>query len=127
MNHSKSFLDFEKPKSLNIRQRKKENDRIERENFAFAKRLYNNQGFIKKKEMEAHYQEMQKIKQRISKVKKHRPIFNGRFEALPPLKENSISAAVSRNFKSDGKKDDAKLDSIQDVPKEEPKLETTIS
>ena len=37
------------PRSLNISVRKKENDRIERENHAFARRLFQNGGNISKK------------------------------------------------------------------------------
>jgi hypothetical protein len=32
-----------------------ENERIERENHAFAKRLYSNQGHIKKRELDAQF------------------------------------------------------------------------
>ena len=36
------------PRSLNIQIRRRENERIERENHAFAKRLFQNQGSISK-------------------------------------------------------------------------------
>jgi hypothetical protein len=42
---------------------------------------------------------MQKIKARISKVKKNRPIFGGRYEVLPPLKkEGSIIEVVKTDL-----------------------------
>lgn len=40
-------------KSLNMGVRKRELDRIERENHAFAKRLFSNPGSIQKREMDA--------------------------------------------------------------------------
>jgi len=40
------------PRSLNISIRKRENERIERENHAFAKRLYENNGAISKKKLD---------------------------------------------------------------------------
>lgn len=43
------------PRSLNISVRKKENERIERENQAFAKRLFDNNGCISKKKMDQEY------------------------------------------------------------------------
>ena len=45
----------DKRHSLNIRVRRMENERIERENHAFAKRLYSNQGHIKKRELDAQF------------------------------------------------------------------------
>jgi len=39
----------DRTKSLNIGVRRKENERIEKENHAFAKRLYSNSGSISKK------------------------------------------------------------------------------
>jgi hypothetical protein len=44
-----------RPTSLNIVYRKNENKRIERENHAFAKRLYSNTGSIKKAALDAQY------------------------------------------------------------------------
>ena len=43
------------PRSLNISVRKKENERIERENQAFAKRLFDSQGCISKKKFDREY------------------------------------------------------------------------
>ena len=40
------------PRSLNIAVRKRENDRIEKENHAFAKRLFENGGQISHKKLE---------------------------------------------------------------------------
>ena len=58
LNRSQSFMggsgDF-KPRSLNIAVRRQENERIERENHAFAKRLFSNHGSINKKQMDSAY------------------------------------------------------------------------
>ena len=43
------------PRSLNIGIRKKENDRIERENQAFAKKLFDNNGSISKRKLDQDY------------------------------------------------------------------------
>lgn len=43
------------PRSLNINVRKMENQRIERENQAFAKKLFENQGNISKKKLDRDY------------------------------------------------------------------------
>jgi len=44
-----------KPKSLNISVRRRDNERIERENHAFAKRLFSNSGSISKSALDRHY------------------------------------------------------------------------
>ena len=44
-----------KPKSLNISIRRKENERIERENHSFAKRLFSNNGSISKSALDRAY------------------------------------------------------------------------
>lgn len=75
----------ERTKSLNISIRKRENDRIERENHKFAKRLYSNTGCINRQKLESDYQSILQYKKMISRVKKNKPSFNGRFQALPPL------------------------------------------
>jgi hypothetical protein len=43
------------PKSLNIGVRKIENERIERENHAFAKRLFDKIGILSKKKMDEEF------------------------------------------------------------------------
>ena len=45
------------PRSLNISVRRKENERIERENHAFAKRLVQNSGSISKAKLDLQYNE----------------------------------------------------------------------
>lgn len=75
----------ERTRSLNFQVRKRENDRIERENHKFAKRLYSNQGSISRQKLENDYQSILKFKKMLSRVKKNKPSFNGRFHALPPL------------------------------------------
>ena len=58
------------PKSLNVLIRKKENDRIERENQAFAKRLFAKQkeGSLSKKKMDDDFVNYMKYKKQIMKV-----------------------------------------------------------
>lgn len=58
------------PKSLNFVRRKNEIDRIERENYMFAKKLYDNHGNISKKRLDAEYKLINKYKKNIQKVKK---------------------------------------------------------
>ena len=58
------------PRSLNVILRKKENERIERENQAFAKRLFARQkeGSLSKKKMDDDYLNILKYKKQIQKV-----------------------------------------------------------
>lgn len=77
-------------KSLNIGVRKRENERIERENHQFAKRLYSNSGSISRKQLDNDFKQILGYKKMIARVKKNKPSFNGRFQHLPPLnKANS--------------------------------------
>lgn len=46
----------EKAKSLNIVKRKRENERIERENHGLAKRLYENSGAIVKRSLDREFE-----------------------------------------------------------------------
>ena len=55
-------------KSLNYERRKKECDRIERENMAIAQRLFNKQGSISKKKMDEEYDTHKKYKKQIQKT-----------------------------------------------------------
>jgi hypothetical protein len=61
------------PRSLNISVRRKENERIERENHAMAKRLFQNTGNIKKIELDRLYEESKVHGDRIRRVKKMLP------------------------------------------------------
>jgi hypothetical protein len=61
-------------KSLNIVVRKRENDRIERENHAFAKRLFSNLPTLKKRDMDVQYEQHVNHRSRISKAKKLAPL-----------------------------------------------------
>jgi hypothetical protein len=58
------------PKSLNIAVRKKENDRIERENHNFAKRLFDRVGSLSKKRMDEEYQNHIRFRKQLQKMKK---------------------------------------------------------
>lgn len=80
-------------RSLNIGLRKRENERIERENVKFAQKLYSNAGSISRKKLDNEYASILAYKKMISRVKKNKPSFNGRFHALPPLRAASSDTA----------------------------------
>ena len=74
------------PRSLNISVRKKENERIERENHAFARRLFQNGGSISKQKLDFSHNQNMELRNRISRVKKALPnLGHGRSIQLPPL------------------------------------------
>ncbi len=56
------------PKSLNVGYRKRETERIEKENHAFAKRLFDKQAHLSKKKFENDYQNHLKYKKQIQKL-----------------------------------------------------------
>ena len=56
------------PKSLNMGYRKKETDRIENENHAFAKRLFDKQANLNKKKLDQEFQNHLKYKKQIQRV-----------------------------------------------------------
>jgi hypothetical protein len=66
-------------KSLNLGVRKRENERIEAENYKFAQKLYTNSGCISRKQLDQEYLSILAYKKMISRVKKNKPSFNGRF------------------------------------------------
>ena len=76
------------PKSLNVGYRKKETERIEQENHAFAKRLFDKQANLKKKKMDEEYQAYLKYRKQIQKV---------------PLQKKSKKDRESRGDKDGGK------------------------
>lgn len=57
-----------RPKSLNIVARKRESQKIEEDNFKFAKRLFESQGLISVKEMKQHFKEHVRIKKHVRKL-----------------------------------------------------------
>lgn len=123
LNRSASYIsgvDGFKPKSLNISIRRRDNERIERENHAFAKRLFSNSGNIKKSALDAAYQEQLKLRNRISKVKKNRPVFQGRFSALPPIKNSSQKPMGSPNAADDDTKAKSAENQVRTEAVEEP-------
>ena len=85
------------PKSLNISIRRKENERIERENHAFAKRLFHNSGSISKQKLDEQYKSQMLLKDRISRVKKPLPNLGGRATLLPPISNNEFKSS-KRSF-----------------------------
>jgi hypothetical protein len=91
----------DRTKSLNIVARKRENERIERENHEFAKRLYSNSGSISKQKLENDYKSIVSFKKMISRVKKNKPSYNGRFLALPPLKIKSAVPIKEKDNEAD--------------------------
>ena len=56
------------PVSLNLAVRKRETERIERENHAFAKRLFDKQAVLSKKKLDDEFKSHQKLKRQIAKV-----------------------------------------------------------
>lgn len=86
------------PRSLNISVRKRENDRIERENHAFAKRLFENSGSIPQvHHLEKAFLENRNLKQRVMRVKKTLPglVLGKRATAVPPLEESKSAAVMN--------------------------------
>lgn len=79
--------------------RKRENQRIERENHGIATRLYHNVACINMKSINNDYNNQLKYKNMISKAKKSKPVFQGRFH-LPPLRRSSLQATMM-NVQSD--------------------------
>jgi hypothetical protein len=61
-------IKFKGPTSLNMAVRKKETERIERENHAFAKRLFDKQAVLNKKSLDVEWQNHQKYKKQIAKL-----------------------------------------------------------
>mmetsp|Transcript_60270 Transcript_60270/g.82824 ORF Transcript_60270/g.82824 Transcript_60270/m.82824 type:complete len:142 (+) Transcript_60270:188-613(+) len=74
------------PRSLNIAIRKKENDRIEKENHAIAKRLFEKPGSINRKRMDDSWNQHLKLKKQVCKLKKPLPGIK-----LPPIRPNMIA------------------------------------
>ena len=82
--------------------RKRENDRIERENHAFAKRLFENHGSVPQvHNLEKEFLNNRELKQRVMRVKKTLPglQLGKRATAVPPL-EADPQALVDRANKS---------------------------
>jgi len=79
-------------KSLNFAVRKMENDRIERENHRFAKKLFENDGNISKKKLDDHFINQESYRTRITKIKPQPnrlmfldPSLSTKSGKLPPL------------------------------------------
>ena len=87
------------PRSLNISIRKQENERIERENQAFAKKLFDNSGHISKRKLDQDYFAQTQYRKNITKVKikkssrRNWPQADSMFaksNALPPISLSSV-------------------------------------
>ena len=76
------------PRSLNISVRKKENERIERENQAFAKRLFDNSGCISKKKFDQEYYNQTMYKNNLMKYNRNRARGMSSRRQLPPLQKS---------------------------------------
>eukprot|EP00347_Sterkiella_histriomuscorum_P003377 403364530 len=89
--HSVSTTNIEgfRPKSLNIVSRKKESQKIEEDNFKFAKRLFESQGLISAKEMKQQFKDHVKIKKQVRKLVLKNDKSRGRHGMLPPLTQAS--------------------------------------
>lgn len=95
MRSSSHVVVTERP-SLNYVSRKRENERIERENHIFAKRLFSNCATIRKVELDDSYAVVSKIKQRIKRYRKLEPLpisSTVRSEAHMRLSKESLSRA----------------------------------
>ena len=83
------------PRSLNISVRKRENDRIERENHAFAKRRFENCASVPQvHSLQNQFVQNRELKHRVMRVKKTLPgLTFGKRTALEPLEERSVVMA----------------------------------
>lgn len=57
--------------------RKKETERIEKENHAFAKRLFDKQAILSKKKLDVEYKNHKQYKKQIQKIKKKKGDMKG--------------------------------------------------
>ena len=80
--------------SLNYITRRKEVERIERENHSLAKRLFSNHGTIRKRELDDSYAVTTKIKNRLTKVRKLEPL-KGRSQTIDAIR---YSNSVPENY-----------------------------
>ena len=64
------------PTSLNMGMRKRETERIEKENHAFAKRLFDKQAVLKKKDLDHDWAAHLKYKRQIGKMPHGKSVFN---------------------------------------------------
>ena len=84
-------------KSLNSYQRRKESERIERENFKFAKRLLEKSALIDIKEINDEYEQSMRYRQMILKVSPKKETW----KLLPPLSKNSQTICENPSSKTD--------------------------
>ena len=105
------------PKSLNKGYRKRETERIEQENHAFAKRLFGKQANLNKKKLDEEYKTHLRYKRQIQKI-------------APPNKKRSKAASTVRQSGVENKlkgiakkKETAKSDDEAEVEEEEEQKE----
>ena len=95
-------------KSLNFERRRKELEKIERENMAIAQRLFNKQGSISKKKMDQDYGVHRKYKKQIQKAEGVKGAVKGKNNRKSELKnENKIpeSAEEDKHLEEAGELD----------------------
>ena len=83
------------PKSLNVGYRKRETERIERENHAFAKRLFDKQANLSKKKLDVEYKTHLQYKKQIQKLKKKKSDKKGDFGKTEDLQGEQQSRSKS--------------------------------
>ena len=89
------------PKSLNISLRRQENERIERENQAFAKRLFDGKGAISMRKMTHEFADHLKHQQNIRKVGKPLPGHEAVKRKLRQMGGGSSMLPPLRNYSND--------------------------
>jgi hypothetical protein len=100
-------------KSLNYERRKKEFERIERENMAIAQRLFNKQGSISKKKMDEDYGVSRKYKKQIQKAE------GGVAIKGKTRKGKTADSILEQSAKQEEDKNDDNVDAVEDSTHEE--------
>eukprot|EP01022_Parablepharisma_sp_SALTPOND_P029290 TRINITY_DN7305_c0_g1_i1.p2 TRINITY_DN7305_c0_g1~~TRINITY_DN7305_c0_g1_i1.p2 ORF type:complete len:217 (-),score=62.02 TRINITY_DN7305_c0_g1_i1:2927-3577(-) len=114
-------------KSLNYTVRKKENDRIERENMALARRLLNKPAAINVKSLEREFLEHVKHKTMLQKVKKQIKK-SASTAVLPPLKKAELEATKTEPIpesKKEIKEIPESKEEINEIPENKEEVKKT--
>ena len=88
------------PSSLNYSVRRKENERIERENHKIAQRLFESKGILNKKVLDTSFAIQDKYRNNITKVKPVKPRYFGdvslmsKTNRLPPLEQSNTNSMM---------------------------------
>ena len=107
------------PQSLNMIVRKRETERIERENHAFAKRLFDKQAVLNKKILHEEYHNHIKYKKQIAKMT---PFPKQRLIVTSDMRKSHPGGSVDKleELKPQAKTYQASSTDAVDVVKEEP-------